>query len=82
MHFTKVPLSSSVSRNRLKMLTSASPVHPSPFRTVQRKTIDLLLGSVVNVRDRIEEFFLAAVPMFFLLFFESAVVEIEKVPGG
>src|SRR5215471_5375089 len=38
-------------------------------------------GSVFNVRQRIYEFLLTTVPMFFLLFFESAVVEIEKVPG-
>src|SRR5262249_9145134 len=34
------------------------------------------------MRHRIHEFFLTTVPMFFLLFFESALVEIEKVPGN
>src|SRR5215469_16750515 len=38
-------------------------------------------GSVFNVRHGIYEFFLTTVPMFFLLFLEAAVVEIEKVPG-
>src|SRR5262249_51547496 len=34
-----------------------------------------------NERQRIYEFFFTTVPMFVLLFFDSAVVEIDKVPG-
>src|SRR5262249_47744803 len=38
------------------------------------------LTSLCNEREWIYEFFLTTVPMFFLLFFDSAVVEIDKVP--
>ena len=34
------------------------------------------------MRHWIDEFFFAAVPVLFSLFFERALIEIEKIPGG
>src|SRR5262245_61880166 len=37
--------------------------------------------SVIDVGNRIEQLFLTTIPMAFPLFFESALSEIQKVPG-
>ena len=69
-----------------KMLISASMVLSisfllSPSELFDGRQSNLLPSSVLNVRERLQEFFATAVPMFLLLFFESTIVEVDKVPG-
>ena len=37
--------------------------------------------SILKVRNRTWQFFLAAIPMMLLLLFDSGFIEVEKVPG-